>query len=63
MENQNNFPVLTDNVVKGYIGHKDIKMTRHYGNHNDLNTSKEHEEKIQEALKGSIPIGLGNSQI
>ena len=63
LENQNNFPVLTDNVVKGYIGHKDIKMTRHYGNHNDLNTSKEHEEKIQEALKGSIPISLGDDLI
>ena len=58
LDNQNKFPVLTDNVVKGYIGHKDIEMTKYYANHNDLNTSKEHEEKIQEALKGSIPISF-----
>ena len=38
-------------------------MTRHYGNHNDLHTKKEHEEKIQEALKGSIPISMGDDLI
>ena len=63
MDNQHRFPVLTDNVITGYIGHSDIKMTKHYADHKDLNTTKEHEEKIQEALKGSIPISLGNNQI
>jgi len=64
LDNQHNFPVLTDNFVKGYIGHRDIKTTRMiYGNHSDLNTSRSHEEKQKEALKKSIPIGLGNNQI
>ena len=61
LDNQHAFPVLTDNFVKGYIGHKDIRMTRWYGDHNDRNTTRPYEEKQKEALKKSIPISLENN--
>ena len=50
-------PTLDDNFIKNYIGHQQIKTTREiYGDHNNLNTTNEHEQQQQDSLAKAIPI-------
>lgn len=50
-------PALNDNVIKDQIGHQDIKTTRGiYANHNDLDVSKDMDQRIIEGLDQAIPL-------
>tara|TARA_Y100000296_G_C5162236_1_gene252508 strand:+ start:684 stop:1991 length:1308 start_codon:yes stop_codon:yes gene_type:complete len=54
--------VLNDNFIKGYIGHKDIKITRGiYGDHNNLDQTSEQLNKERAAIDNALQINTSNN--
>ena len=54
--------VLNDNFIKGYPGHKDIKITRGiYGDHNNLDQTSEQLTKERAAIDKALQINTSDS--
>ena len=53
---------LNDNFIKGFIGHKNLKMTRHYADHNNLDEETlGHDDQARSAIDKAIQIETTDS--
>jgi integrase len=54
--------ILNDNFIKDYIGHTNIKMTRHYADHNNLDEETVgHLDKERAAIDNALRINTSDS--
>ena len=53
---------LNDNFIKGFIGHKNLQMTRHYADHNNLDEDTfGHDDQARSAIDKAIQIETTDS--
>ena len=56
---QKKYPVLDNNFAKGQSGHEQYEtFAELYGNHQNFDTSTEHEEEQRLAIAKALPIGI-----